>query len=608
MQLRDYQESAKTAFYRHLETRDDNPCIVLPTGAGKTPVIASICQDVVRLWSGRIMILSHVKELLVQAKEKIELLDWTLPVGIYSAGLKSRQLSKPITIAGIQSVYQRAHEFDPFDIILIDEAHLIPLDGDGMYQRFLKDAKVVNPNVRIGGLTATPYRLDAGMICRPDAILNHICHETGIKELIHQGFLCRLKSKNAKASANTKEIKVRGGEFVPDSMAEAFDQTELVNSACAELIEQSKDRKGILVFCSSVEHGIHVRDRLEELTNEKVGFVCGETADGERDRLIDDFKNRRFRWMVNVNVLTVGFDATHIDCIALLRATLSPGLYYQMVGRGFRICDGKDDCLILDFGENVKRHGPVDAIRVREKASNGGVSVSPVKECPMCHCLVHAAYSVCPECQFNFPNTREPKHGTRADGTPILSGEVTDYEFEVRSVRYSLHRKKNDPNAPPTLRVDYSVGWETWKSEWICFEHNGFARTKAEQWWELRSGIPVPDTVDEALRLCQDGCVARPIRITVRETSGERFPRIIKVVLGERFEPGDAWEPPSRFTMESSWRDVLGLSRHADIYEAETAYKKLAMQHHPDRGGSHEAMVAINLAIEQARDEVGIPF
>ena len=529
-----------------------------------------------------------------------------MPVGVYSAGLKSRQLSQPITIAGIQSVYTRAHEFDPFDIILIDEAHLIPVEGDGMYQRFLKDAKTINPNVRIGGLTATPYRLDAGMICREDAILNYICHETGVKELIHQGYLCKLKSKNGQSKADLSAVHVRGGEYVADEMAGAFDQPELIDAACREIVALTEDRRGILLFCSSIEHGLHVQAKLQELGKD-AGFVCSETPDGERDKLIEDFKAQRLRWMVNVNVLTVGFDATHVDCIGLLRATLSPGLYYQMVGRGFRIHDGKTDCLVLDYGGNIMRHGPVDAIRVREKAGGSGNSVAPVKECPECHHLVHAAYSVCPECQFKFPNTREPKHGVRADGSPILSGEVTDTEFDVRSVRYRVHRKKDNPDAPPTMRVDYNVGWETWKSEWVCFEHSGFARTKAEQWWEARTDIPVPRSVEEAVAYCQQGQVAAPIKITIREISGERFPRIIKTVLGEKFEAGESWEPLIT-AAKATWYEVLSLPHYATLDEAESAYKRLAMQHHPDRGGEHEVMVKINLAIEEARELMSIPF
>lgn len=544
MILRPYQEAAKAAFYDHLRNRDDAPCIVLPTGAGKTPVIASICRDVVREWNGRVLVLAHVRELLTQAVEKLVALDRTLPIGVYSAGLNRRELSQPITVAGIQSVWKKAADFDPFDLILIDEAHLIQIDGDGMYQSFLKDCKLVNPNVRIGGLTATPYRLDKGLICRPDAILNHICHETRISDLINQGFLCKLRSRAGTRTADLDNVKKRGGEFIPDQMADAFDKEELVSSACSEIVELTKDRKGIIVFCASVVHGIHVYEELNRL-GLKCGFICGETPDNERDELIRDFKNSLLRGMVNVNVLTLGFDASHIDSVVLLRATCSPGLYYQMVGRGFRIHPEKTDCIVLDYGGNVQRHGPVDAIRVKTKKTGGdGIESAPVKECSQCKSLIHAAYSICPHCSFEFPKEK-PTHGKSADGSPILSGEITEDEFEVRSVRYGYHEKKNaKPDDKPTLRVDYNVGWGKWFSEWVCVEHNGFAQNKARVWWKDRTTLPFPQSVEEAVALCRAGAVTSPTKITVREVSGERFPRIVKAELADPFVPGESWEPP----------------------------------------------------------------
>ncbi len=543
MILRYYQADAKQAVYDHLQKRDDNPCVVIPTGGGKTPLLASICNDVHTLWQGRAMILAHVRELLEQARDKIILTNPFLPVGVYSAGLKSREKRMPITIAGIHSVYKRACEFDPFDLIIVDEAHLIPADGQGMYQTFLKDAKIVNPNLRIIGLTATPYRLDVGEICGPENILNEICYEVGVKELIRDGFLCRVKSRAGAKRADLSGVHVRGGEFIADEMSAAFDQDSLVDSACREIIELSEGRKGILVFCSSIAHGQHVQAKLKEL-GQIPGFVCGETPDDERDELIGAFKAQRLRWMVNVNVLTTGFDAEHIDCVALLRGTLSPGLYYQMVGRGFRLFPEKKDCLILDYGSNIERHGPVDSIKRKRKGGSGS-GVTPVRECPGCHCLIHAGYSACPECNYVFPSTRDANHGTKASGAGVISGETTDTEHQVRKIRYTLHRKRNaDDEAPPTLRVDYSIGWEKWQSEWVCIEHQGFARRKAEQWWKARSEVPIPNTVEEAILLANAGALAVPKSITVRETAGEKFDRIIKAEIEEVFTPGECWEPP----------------------------------------------------------------
>lgn len=188
MELRPYQRQAVESIYAYLRAQSDNPCVVIPTGGGKTPVIATVCRDAVKQWHGRVLILAHVKELLEQAAEKLQTICPEVRFGVYSAGLGRRESQTPIVVAGIQSVYKRARELDPFDLVIVDEAHMIPPEGDGMYRQFLKDAQVVNPHLRVIGLTATPFRLKSGDITGPDQILNGICFETGVRELIRDGY------------------------------------------------------------------------------------------------------------------------------------------------------------------------------------------------------------------------------------------------------------------------------------------------------------------------------------------------------------------------------------------------------------------------------------
>src|SRR4051812_24190781 len=130
MILRPYQAAAQAAVYGHLRAHDDNPCVVIPTGGGKSPLIAAICHDAVQLWGGRVLVLAHVKELLEQIADKLRAICPELTFGVYSAGLKRRDREHPVIVAGIQSVYRRACELGPFDLIIVDEAHLIPPDGD----------------------------------------------------------------------------------------------------------------------------------------------------------------------------------------------------------------------------------------------------------------------------------------------------------------------------------------------------------------------------------------------------------------------------------------------------------------------------------------------
>ncbi|MEX0678363.1 MAG: DEAD/DEAH box helicase family protein [Pirellulales bacterium] len=536
MELRPYQRACIDAVYEHLRTRDDSPCAVVPTAGGKTPIMASICKEAVELWQGRVLILAHVKELLEQTTDKLRLVCPEVNFGIYSAGLKRRDTEHPVIVAGIQSVYRRACELDAFNLVMVDEAHLIPLEGDGIYRQFLADAKVVNPELRIVGFTATPFRLKTGPICTPDGFLNHICYEVGVRELIRDGFLCALVSKAGKSKADATELHVRGGEFVADEVETLMDQDALVCSACEEIIQHAASRNACLIFASGVKHGRHIVDVLQRQHGTECGFVCGETPTTERDAELGRFRRGELKYLCNVNVLTTGFDAPHIDCVALVRPTMSPGLYYQMVGRGFRLHPSKDDCLVLDFGGNVLRHGPVDDIKVTTLDRGNGQA--PAKECPECQAVIAAGFATCPQCGYEFPPPKRTQHEAKASEASILSGEVTTTKYSVRSVLYSVHTKRGARNGDPkTLRVDYQVGWHDYKSEWICLEHDGYARSKAAAWWRRRSPDPVPDTAERAVEVAEGGGLAPTRSITVRAVAGERYERVVNHELGPRPEP-----------------------------------------------------------------------
>jgi DNA repair protein RadD len=541
--LRPYQEDVKTAVYDHLRTRDDNPCAVVPTAGGKTPIMASICKDAVGLWGGRVLILAHVKELLEQTADKLKVVCPEIGFGIYSAGLKRRDTQNPVIVASIQSVYKKACELDAFNLIMVDEAHLIPLEGDGMYRQFLADAKVINPELRIIGFTATPYRLKTGPICTPDSFLNHICYEVGVRELIRDGFLCPLISKAGRAKADMSSLHVRGGEFISDEVESLMDQESLVSSAASEIMEYTADRKACLIFSSGVQHGQHIVEVLREEHGVECGFVCGDTPIPERDATLARFKAGELKYLCNVNVLTTGFDAPHIDCVALVRPTMSPGLYYQMVGRGFRLHPSKENCLVLDFGGNVLRHGPVDDIKVTTTDRVDGKA--PAKECPSCQAVIAAGFTTCPQCGYVFPPPERQQHDQKASEAGILSGQVTTTTFRVEDVYYGIHTKRGaSEDAPRTLRVDYRVGWHEYKSEWVCFEHEGYARQKAIAWWRKRSPDPVPDNVERAIEIIEGGGLATTLAIKVRSVAGDPYERIIDYELGPMPEGIPASEHP----------------------------------------------------------------
>jgi len=417
-----------------------------------------------------------------------------------------------------------------FNIILIDEAHMIPGDGEGMYRQFLADMKVINPKVRVVGLTATPYRLKSGMICAPDNILNYVCYEVGVKELISRGYLCSLRSKAGldKSTPDVSGVNKQAGEYNLKELGIAVDRDEVVESAVNEIIQYSADRKATLIFATSIEHGHHI-EALLKFRGLSTGYVTGSTPSEERAQLIANFKSGSIKYMVNVNVLTTGFDAPHIDCIAMLRPTLSPGLYYQMCGRGFRICDGKADCLVLDFAGNIVTHGPVDLLRDagerKEKRKGNGSGDAPAKECPKCRELLAAAFRVCTECLYEFPEPEIRHSATAGSDAPI--SETTYNDYEVLGAECEVHFKKDyEPGDPRSVRIDYKIGMAHSISEWVCPEHTGFARKKFEGWWKMRSALPAPTVAEDVVLIFDVNGLPVTKSITVKETTGNRFPEI----------------------------------------------------------------------------------
>lgn len=361
-----------------------------------------------------------------------------------------------------------------------------------------------------------------------------MCFEVGVRELVVGGYICPLKAKRGKGTIDTSTLHVRAGEFVASEIEGLVNDDGTLRDACIDLVNRSHDRQATLIFAASVEHARNVQRVLKADHNIECQLVSGDTPALERATILDAFKTGQLKYLVNVNVLTTGFDAPIIDCVALMRPTLSPGLYYQMVGRGFRLHPGKDHCLVLDYGENIIRHGPVDAIVVKKKRK--GTGEAPAKECPQCNELVHAAYAVCPECGHAFPPRQHTRHTTQADDSAILSDEESQEEDEVwtehvSDVSYHVHYKRNDPTgtAPPTMRVEYRCGFNTWHKEWVCFEHHpgSYAQRKAAQWWQMRSREPVPAMVQLAVEWAEAGALRTPKTITLSKKAGDPWVRVI---------------------------------------------------------------------------------
>jgi DNA repair protein RadD len=506
--LRPYQQEAIDAIYAYFEDHKGNPLIVIPTAGGKALVLAAFSEGVLKTWPDqRILAVTHVRELIAQNHAEMIGLWPEAPAGIYSAGLGRREADARILFAGIQSVHRKAAEIGHCDLVLIDEAHLIPTASATMYRRFLYELTAINPKLKVIGFTATPYRLESGMLHEGEgALFTDIAYEISVRGLIDQGYLCPLVSKQPKTRLNIAGVGTRGGEFIASELQAAVDKEAITRAAVSEIIAYGENRKSWLAFCSGVDHARHV---AEEFRNRGISCetIFGETPKDERDGIIAAFKRQEIRALASMGVLTTGFNAPAVDLIAMLRPTKSAGLYVQMAGRGTRLARGKENCLVLDFAGNVSRHGPIDLVEPR-KPGGGGGGEAPTKVCPECESILPIAASECPDCGYAFPPP-EVKIAPTASTLAILSAK-RDRWVEVTSVTYRKHTKQG---SPPSLRVEYHCGLAIHR-EWVCFEHQGYARLKAEGWWQRRSVAPLPATADEAIS--GSASLLRPSHIFVR--------------------------------------------------------------------------------------------
>jgi len=372
--LRPYQSAAIQGIYNYFQDESGNPLVVIPTAGGKSLVMATFVEGVLKAFPDqRILIVTHVRELIEQNFAELQKLWPQAPAGIYSAGLKKREIRAQILFAGIQSIHKRVYDVQKCDLVLIDEAHLIPRSSNTMYRKFLDGLKRLNPDLKVIGLTATPYRLDSGLLHEGDeAIFTDIAYEVSVRELIDDHYLSPLISKRMATQIDLTGVGTRGGEFIPKDLEAAIDQDAITQSAVNEIFSYSSNRKSWLIFCAGVDHAYHVRDAVRSR-----GVTCetivGDTPSSQREAIINDFKAGRIQCLTNANVLTTGFNAPAVDLIAMLRPTKSAGLYVQIVGRGCHLALHQTDNLVLHLAGNIARHGPIAAIKPKTpKAGEDG--------------------------------------------------------------------------------------------------------------------------------------------------------------------------------------------------------------------------------------------
>lgn len=581
MPARDYQLLAAQSIWDYFAEKDGNPLVLMPTGTGKSHVIAIFLQSVLQHYSQqRIQILTHVKELIQQNYDK--LIDaWpNAPAGIYSAGLNKKDIHNNIVFGGIASVAKKAHAFGHVDLILVDEAHLVNPTEETMYNTYFAALKKVNPMLKVIGLTATGFRLGHGKIT-DGGLFTDVCFDmtsiAAFNWLIAEGYLVPLVPKPAKVELDVSGVHMRGGEFIAGELQNAVDKHDITVRALQEAIDRGGDRRKWLIFASGVEHATHIAEILTEM-----GIPCGavhsKMSGGERDKVLADHRSGKLRAIANNNILTTGYDDPEIDLILILRPTASSVLWVQMLGRGTRpvwpalgnwdlwgpeVNPGafdltikehrlaciqlgpKRNCLVLDFAGNTRRLGPInDPVIPRKKGEKGGTA--PVKLCESCDTYNHASARWCFFCGAEFVFSVKIKQ--EASTVALVKGDLPQVvTFKVEQITYQRYER---PLKPPMMKVSYYCGLRKF-DEYICLEHMNFAGKKAREWWRQRSTLNPPETTDAALQIADKLAVPTHLSIWVNKP----YPDIIAAdFTGTAFNTQPAeLAPPIAVSQTRSW-------------------------------------------------------
>lgn len=522
--LRPYQQRLVDVAIGHLhDYPESQPIIVAPTASGKSVIVAELCVELSKLASGMVLVLTHRRELVAQNAAK---LPEHLDVGVYSAGLGKKQLRR-VTVAGFQSIRNKIDKLPSVSFILIDECHFA-LTG---YREFIDALKEKNPKLRVIGLTATPFdgtanRTALHLMPADKRIFTGIGAEVTMGELLRDGYLCPLKPYQPTAHLKTDGVQMdaRTGDFAAGQLQAAVDVAELNNAVTNEIDAIFSERKAVMVFCTGVDHAEHVRDCLRTL-GQRAEMVLGDTAPKERERIINEFKAGRIKYLVACEVLLVGFDAPICDGIVNLRPTKSGLVWVQLCGRGMRLHPDKSDCLVVDFTDTSIEMGPLDEIEGNAPKLKSGEA--PTKICDECFSIVLAGLKICPTCGFEF-QFQHREDGQQFDSTTglLVSGVIKNEDgtrtYPVARVEYettitskgspALVARYHSANRASPVATEYYNLWH---------HSAGVVRRDSERWLRRQKnpGGSVPLSAQEALARAEMGALKVPKTVTVRPGS-----------------------------------------------------------------------------------------
>ena len=532
--FRYYQREAIDSIYSYFQTNKGNPIVAMPTGTGKSVVIGGFAYEVLNAWPGqRLMMATHVKELVQQNANKLEEIWPKAPYGIYSAGLSQRDVSQPIIYGGIASMVKNPALFGHRDLLLVDECHLIGKNDAAMYNIFIQGLRNINPKLKVVGFTATGYRTGLGYLTNGDLFTDFCYDITGLEafnKLIVEGYLALLVSPRTAIGIDRAGVHTASnGDYVQSEAEKAA--MRVTWDALNDAAKYKHNRHSWLVFAGGIEHAETIVQMLRQLGISACAVHGGNKqfpmSGKQRDQNLADFKAGKYQACVNYGVLTTGFDHPPVDLIIMLRLTKSTVLWVQMLGRGTRPFHGdnifppKQNCLVLDYARNIEKLGPVnDPVIPRPKGGGGGEA--PVKTCEECGGYNHISARFCIQCGTEFEFAVKITRNAEASQEPVRDLTPIYERFYVTRVMYRRHKSKAGLDC---LAAVYSVQGRLLPfTEYISIESVGRARERAEQWWHTRTSEPCPGTIDEALHM--QSYLRTPTMLTV--WTNIKYPEIVR--------------------------------------------------------------------------------
>lgn len=514
-----YQQEACDAFWQFVETNHDasrNPVLVLPTGTGKSVIIAFIIQHAVESWHGvKVLMLTHVGELVKQNAGKLSSIWPEADIGICSATLGLKDTDNSIIFGNVQSVApllkRDPNIFGQRNLIIIDECHMLSEDENSQYRQVIAALKKLRPQMRVLGLSATPYRMKGGYLTeQKNAVFTDIVYDLNsqFERLIKEGYLAPVTTLKTKPHVDLTGVGTRAGDYKLDELQKACGDDAMLKNSLVEVVKRSSGRRAWIVFIAGIENCNKCAQMLREMSISAYAVNSSFSAE-ENATKIEAFRKGEIRCLVSADQLTTGFDVPQVDLIAMLRPTKSPGLYVQMIGRGLRPAEGKKDCLVLDFARNIERLGPINNpfIRARTEKKASSKQQAPVRSCPGCQAYIPVQATVCPHCGQKIERNLElelkagvliertfghqPKPGRKI--ATVISVDYTEYKSVSGNVSFC---------AVYTCIVG---GKKRTIKKWLAFNQKktSIGYLEAAKAWRELSSYPyklVPLSVEEAMQ------------------------------------------------------------------------------------------------------------